>query len=184
MTEQPGRYQRTSSGLLGSMIVLLLVVGVFLAIRGLARGDQDNPVSTVDYSLLLKQARSEHLLLTPVPAPMPDGWRATSVRYESGTRPTWHLGVLTGRKTYVGIEESRATADALVSAYLGKGADQGSPVTLDGAPWQSWTLGRGYALTRVEGASTVYVGGAAGRAAVTELAGRLDYGTVTPAPTG
>ncbi|MCW2759071.1 MAG: hypothetical protein JWO46_2817 [Nocardioidaceae bacterium] len=176
MSEQPGRYQRAPSGLVASMLVLLLAIAGFVVFRAVFRGDQDVPVPTVDYSLVLRQAREAGIVAAPAPDPMPAKWRATSVRYSAQSR-TWHLGILTASDAYVGIEESPADRQVLVDRSLGKGAAQGAPVTLDGVQWASWSQGPAYALTRDAGSGIVLVGGPAGKTAVTELAGHLSLGS-------
>lgn len=49
MSEQPGRYQRSFSGMLGALVVLLLVIGGFVAFRAVTRDDLEVEVETVDY---------------------------------------------------------------------------------------------------------------------------------------
>ncbi|WP_158604349.1 DUF4245 domain-containing protein [Nocardioides mangrovicus] len=172
---KPGRYERSSNGLVGAMVILVLVILAFVGFRALFRGNQDDPVPTVAYRGAVTQARQDGAL-APAPEPMPSGWRATSVRYQAGKRATWHLGLLTGGGGYVGIEEAHARATKLVDAYLGSGSTQGRARQLAGRTWQTWRDGSAYALTWTGGGRTVFVGGKAGEKAVVELVGVLGFG--------
>ena len=174
MSEQPGRYQRSSGGLVGALLVLLLVIGAFLAIRGFSRDNRATPVRTVDYVPVLKQARADHRLLAPAPDPMPNGWRATSVRYVPGAHTSWHLGILTDQAKYVGIEESQQSPAEAVDSYLGTGAVKGTPIMIGRISWQTWSEPAGdFALTYSLPSRTVFVGGSAGEQAVRTLTRRL-----------
>ena len=48
-TEKPGRYQRSANGMVGAMVVLVLLVGGFVAVQALGRDQDVDPVKTVDY---------------------------------------------------------------------------------------------------------------------------------------
>ena len=107
--EKPGRYQRSASGMVGAMVLLVVLVGGFVAVQALGRDHDVEPVRTVDYRPVAQQARTARTLFVFTPDPMPAGWRATSVSYVPGRAPSWHLGMLTDQGSYVGIEESLAT---------------------------------------------------------------------------
>lgn len=177
MSEQPGRYQRSSSGLIGAMLVLLLVIAAFLALRAVSRNNLPTPVSSVDYETVREQARSNGHLIAPAPDPMPRDWRATSVRYVPGPGPTWHLGLLTDAGKYVGIEEAPRTPRDMVGEYLGADATPGVPTTIRLRTWQTWTESGGdFALTLRTPDRTLLVGGSAGEAVVEDFTASLVLG--------
>ena len=41
MSEQAGRYQRSFSGLIGAIVITLLAIGGFVAVRAFVRDDQE-----------------------------------------------------------------------------------------------------------------------------------------------
>ncbi len=179
MTEQPARYQRSANGLLGAILILLLVIAAFLGLRACSRDNQATPVLAVDYAPLLAQARADHQLLAPAPARMPRGWRATSVRYVPGNNASWHLGILTDKVKYVGIEESRQSQADAVNQFLGSGAVKGRSALIRRLSWQSWSQpGGDAAFTHTTPQGTVFVGGSAGEAVLRDFTGRLSFGTV------
>lgn len=158
MSEQPGRYQRSASGMIGALLVLLLVIFGFVALRALNRTQPDNPVSPVKYEETLQYARRAAGFPVLAPASLPAGWRATSVSYVP--RPErWHLGVLTDQDKYVGLEQSRKPLGDMVATYVDQKAVRGPVVLIDGKPWRSWSdSGGDTALTRAQdGVATLVV---------------------------
>ncbi|HET8559342.1 MAG TPA: DUF4245 domain-containing protein [Marmoricola sp.] len=147
MSESPGRYQSSPRGMLAALVVLVVGVTVFVGLRGLGQDNVQTPVQTVDYHGWVKSGRADGKLDVMVPAPMPRGWRATSVSYITGSDPRWHLGMLTDKGRYVGIEESWASPREMVQQYVDANAHRGKAVSIDGRRWQVWTdQGGDYAL--------------------------------------
>ena len=70
---RPGatRYQRTSGGLVGAMIVTVLFVVAFVGLRGFVRDNESTPVRKVDYQTWVKAGRSDGKLAVYVPSPLP-----------------------------------------------------------------------------------------------------------------
>ncbi|HNM97300.1 MAG TPA: DUF4245 domain-containing protein [Marmoricola sp.] len=177
MSQQPGRYQRTTSGLVGAMIVTLLAVGGFVGFRALNRNDASRPVPTVPASQVAQVAKAARAdgLIAPLPVPLPQGWRITSLSYRPGVAPTWHVGMLTADQQYVGIEERRESVGDMVTKYVDKRATKGSTRALEGRQWQTWTDDGGdYALTSRIGQFTYLVGGSAARKDVETLLAALN----------
>jgi hypothetical protein len=139
MSERPGRYQRSFSGMVGAMIVLVLVVAVFVAFRAINRTEPENTVEAVDYSQPAEFAREQARFPLLAPAELPEGWRATSVRFDNGRDQAWHVGFLTGADDYVGLEQADESAERLVEEHVDEDATEREPVTVDGEEWQSWT---------------------------------------------
>jgi hypothetical protein len=159
VSEQPGRYQRSFSGLIGAMVVLLLVVGAFVVFRGLFRTDAEVTVRAVDYQRTQSFAQEQIDFPILAPETLPEGWRATSVRFVPDP-PRWHLGVLTDEDRYIGLEQSRSSEKKMVETYVDRDAVRGEPVKVAGDTWQMWTdEGGDTALTRVEDEVTVLVVG-------------------------
>ena len=184
---RPGatRYQRSPGGLVGAMIVTVLFVVAFVALRGFVRENESSPVRTVDYKSWVKAGRADGKLTVQVPSPVPAGWEATSASYETGTEPAWHLGMLTEDRKYVGVEESRDSTQDLVDEHVDPDATRGKDVRIDGATWQTWRdAGGDYAVVRaLDGPDgtpeSVLVVGSAPESQVRDLAGSLRDDTTT-----
>lgn len=160
MSEQPGRYQRSFTGLIAAMAVLVALVVAYVLIRGIARTDPPNPAQPVDYRQPAHYARSvaDYPLLAP--GRLPSGWIATSVRFTPGADQSWHLGTLTGDREYVGLEQADRSSSDMVEQYVDPDAIRGDDRTIDGQTWQTWSDDGGdRALVReAHGATTVLVG--------------------------
>ncbi len=159
MSEQPGRYTRSTAGMVGAMVVAVAAVVAFVVLRDLNRAEVEVDVPAVDYRKVLELG-SDDVDFTPVAPPtLPDGWKATSVRL-TPQPARWHLGVLTDDGRYVGLEQSRSSERNMVERYVDEEAVRGEPVDVDGETWRTWTdEGGDTALTRVrDGVTTVVVG--------------------------
>lgn len=148
MAEQPGRYERSFAGLIGAMVALLLVVGVFVVFRDINRTEPDNPVKPVDWKRPASYARGEADFPLLAPRRLPDGWYATSVRFERQDGQAWHLGMLTGDQDYVGLEQTPDSASTMVEEFVDEDAVRGDDVVIDGDTWQAWSDDEDEALVR------------------------------------
>ena len=180
------RYPRTSSGLVGAMVVTVIAVLGFAAFRALTRDNEPTPIRSVDYSVSLKAGRADEKLLVLAPDRLPSGWKATSATYTPGTKAAWHLGMLTGTRKYVGVEESRSSIEDLATEHVDVNAERGKDVTIAGETWQTFTdAGGDYAVARSlrSGGATVeswIVVGTAPEKQIRDFAGTLKGGP-TPA---
>ncbi|QWC84300.1 DUF4245 domain-containing protein [Nocardioidaceae bacterium] len=174
-TGRPGRYQRSVSGLVGAMIILVLAVLVFIGFRGIVRDNPDAPpLRAIAYGQVLQPAAEQTGWPVAAPASLPQGWIATSVRWEPPAGANWHLGLLTSDEEYVGIEQSASTTDAMVEEFVGEDAQRSGSVELTepqdtlgstgdspGAAttqWQRWTGSDGdVAVTTRVGEQTLLV---------------------------
>jgi hypothetical protein len=138
MSEQPARYNRSFGGMIGSLLVLMLVIGAFVVFRDLNRTDPPDPVQAVDYATPAKFAKREASFHLLAPRALPPGWIATSVRFDNGQAGAWHLGCLTDQRRYVGLEQADAPLDGMLQDFVGDGASRGSDVTVAGRRWESW----------------------------------------------
>jgi hypothetical protein len=180
---QGGRYQRSTGGLIGAMLVTVVAVVAFWALNALKTDHPATPVQTVDYSAMLRAGRADHKLLVMAPPSLPAGWKATSATYQTGTTPAWHLGLLTGKNQYVGIEEALGGVRDLVDQHVDKDAVQGKDVTIDGETYQTWTdAGGDYAVSRTVpiggGVESYLVVGPAPHTTIRDFAGQLEGGSV------
>jgi hypothetical protein len=178
-----GRYTRSTGGLVGAMLVTVVAVVAFWGLNALKTDHDTTPVEAIDYTAMMRAGRADHKLLVMAPPSLPSGWKATSAAYETGTTPSWHLGMLTDKGKYVGVEEALGGVKDLVDQHVDEDAVQGRDVTIGGETYQTWTdAGGDYALSRtvpIEGGTESYlVVGVAPHATVRDFAGRLEGGSV------
>ena len=135
---QPGRYQRSFSGMIGALLVLLLVIAGFVAFRAVNRNDVKDPVTPIDWRGPATYAREQADFEVRSPESLPDGWIASSARWTGGRDPHWHLGLLTEQRQYVGLEQEDRSLDDMVEEYVDPDAAQGKDVVIAGQTWESW----------------------------------------------
>lgn len=151
MSEQrPGRYQRSFGGLVGALVVLVGVIGAFVVLRELNRSEPADPVRAVEYRQPARLAQDVAEFDVLAPRRLPDGWIATSVRFEDRSPQSWHLGFLTEERRYVGLEQAQRPASGMVEEFVDENATAGEDVSIDGSPWQSYTHERDRALVRYD----------------------------------
>lgn len=143
MSEQgrPGRYQRSFSGMVGALLVLVLVIGGYAAFRAIFRDDLVVTPEAVDYldSVALAQ---EAQLPVAYPPTLPEGWIATGVDIDASTGFTWALKLLTDDQRFVGVRQDPGELGDLISTYVDEDAVEGEEVTLDSevaSSWRVWT---------------------------------------------
>ena len=138
MSTQAGRYQRSVAGMVGAMLVLLVVVAGFVTFRSAIRNDPTDPVRAVDYKRPAEFARKEAAFDILVPARLPDGWMATSARWVGGQEQSWHIGLLTQQRRYVGLEQADRPISAMIKDFVDQDATQGDDVQIGGQTWEQW----------------------------------------------
>lgn len=174
MSEQPGRYRRSAAGMIGALLVLLAVVAGFVLFRGATRNDPPSAVQPVDYRQTLKYARAQADFKLVAPPHLPRGWTATSVSFTDGADQHWHLGQLTVRDRYVGLEQGDLPVRSMVQAYVDPDPSRGKDVMIDGQPWTSWSdAGGDRALVRDMGRVTTLVVGTVERQVLVDYVKRL-----------
>lgn len=136
--ERPGRYQRTTSGLLAALLVTVLAVVGFVGFRALNRDDLEVRPEKVDYLATVRALQQDGA--RPVyPAKLPDGWLPTSVDVVPGTLTlTWGVGMLTGDDLFVGVRQSSQALPDLLETYVDKAPEEGDQVTIDSPLAASW----------------------------------------------
>jgi hypothetical protein len=175
VSEQPGRYHRSFPGLAAALVVLIaLVVGMVVLQKLTNAVGSPNPTPAVPYAKTVTYVRQQSHLHLLAPPSLPQGWRATSVRYADGHDEHWHLGVLTAGDQYIGLEQGHGPVRAMVKKYVAPRARQQQPVTIDGASWTVWSDAQGdLGLCRRQGNTTTLVVGTADRATLTGYAASL-----------
>ena len=141
MSEKPGRYQRSTNGLVGALVVTLLAVGVFWTVRSLVRTEVEVEPEPVDYAESVEAARGAGFDVV-APVGLPEGWIATAIDLTQTDPPAWGMGVLTAEGKFVGLRQEAKSVDDLVDANIDEDAVEGEPLTLDsavGETWQTWT---------------------------------------------
>lgn len=188
-TGKPGRYQRSAGGMVGAMLLLLLVIGAFVAFRALTRDDVAVEPDHVDY-LAIVRTYQESGVEVVYPTSLPKDWQATGAEVTPGKQLDWSLRTLTPEGEFAGVRESTRELDALITTYVDEHAERGDDVTIDSAvagTWQQWSDAGGdtaYAARLSPGLdpsrpSWVLVFGSATPEQLRELAGRL---TQDPVP--
>jgi hypothetical protein len=118
-----------SVAVLGAIVLALFGIGKLLTLT------PDDPAPSVDYKTAAESSRTVADFDLLAPTALPDGWRATSVRYETDE---WHLGVLTDEDDYVGLEQLRATPWRTIERFAA-GSRASGTVTIDGTAWSRRT---------------------------------------------
>ncbi len=181
-TGRPARYQRTFNGLVVAMVVTVLVVVAFTALRSLLAPDVEAGPASVDYRETVGLAQEAGYVVV-YPPRLPAGWTATSVDLTAGERPAWRVGFLTDEGRFVGVRQANDSIEDLLDTYVDEDATAGDTVELDSqvaTTWQSWTDDGGdLAFSAEAGDDIVLVYGSADETAQQLLIGLL---TTEPLP--
>ena len=138
MSEQPGRYQRSASGMVGAMLLLLLVIAAFVGFRALNREELSVEPERVDYLAAVGFAQEEGWRVV-YPRSLPAGWRPTSL--DARTEDAWGIGFLTP-DGFVGVRQSDSPVEQLLETYVDEETVAEGPVRLDSGlarVWESWS---------------------------------------------
>jgi Protein of unknown function (DUF4245) len=176
---QPGRYQRSTSGMVGALLVTLLVIGAFVAFRACNRTDLEVQPDHVDYlaQVGFAQQAGDRVVY---PASLPAGWFATQLTVDGGPPTNLQLSMLTGQDEYVGFVQSPDSAPVLLTRYVDAAPVSGGPTDVPGAMdgavtrWDLWTDDGGdTALVARHAGETLLVFGTASEGQLEQLAGTL-----------
>src|SRR5882757_1291312 len=123
---------RTLTNMFWALLACFIVVAFLMIVTWRAKSEK---VDAVPYTPQLQDAKK----LAPWvrgPEPMPAGWTATSVEFRAPEQSpiTWHLGIVTTEKKYVGLEQSNVTGAGFQHDELGKTEDDGT-ATVAGVVW-------------------------------------------------
>jgi len=182
--ERPGRYQRSSAGMVGALIVTLLVILAFVAFRALNRSDLDVEPQRVDYLAQVRFAQQDGQAPDLVyPARLPAGWYATNVQFSSGNAPEIELSMLTADDQYVGFVQSAASVPELLTTYVDPHPQAGARVQIPGSiasHWDVWTdTGGDTALVTEHGQDALLVFGTVSKDRLEQLAASLTTSKVS-----
>lgn len=182
MSEQsgkPGRYQRSASGLVASLLVTGVAVLLIVWLMGLFRSAPEVEPTPVDHVAAVRAVQQSGD--RPVyPPELPAGWIATGFEVEPGSSPAYGLKLLTAEDDFVGVSQ----ADESVGTLLRRHVDE-DEANLEEAPgytatqsvarqWEGWTdTGGDTAYAAEVGDTTVLVYGSAPAEDLEELIERL-----------
>jgi hypothetical protein len=143
-----------SIAVLGAIVLALFALGRLITLT------PDEPTRAIDYRSAAVSSRTVAEFELLAPDSLPQGWRATSVRFEPDS---WHLGVLTADDDYVGLEQVKADTRRAVERFANGSRNYGTTV-VSGETWSLHT-GPGDDLTYVrrDAGMTIVVTGTAPR---------------------
>ncbi|CAI9409849.1 DUF4245 family protein [Nocardioides sp. T2.26MG-1] len=182
-TGRPGRYPRTTGGLLGAIIVLVLVVVAIVLVRGAFRETPTYEPEPIDYLALVTSVQQAGL--TPAyPAELPDGWYVKDAAFTPGDRPVLDLAMTTADEHFAGLHQEDRSVDELVDTYVGGDATEGDEVRIDGTVAPEWRTfsdpGGDHAFAAEVGEETVLVYGSAPEEELRGLVESLTTEKLTP----
>lgn len=163
-TGTPGRYQRTTNGLVASMIVVVLFVVGFVVVRGLVSRDLEVEPEAVDYLEAVEAAQSAGHEVAYPPA-LPAGWIATNVDLSPvGREQRWFLAILTDEGRFVGLRQEDESVEDLLEEHVDGDTTETEPLEAGGLveSWEGYADDGGdRAYTAELGAETLLVYGSA-----------------------
>jgi len=159
---------------IGDIIRSVVVIGlIILALYGVGRlftSTPESSVKAVDYVSVVQQARPAAGFPLAAPTSLPEGWRATSARFQTNG---WHLGVLTDDDDYMGLEQITGSVDRAIDRFA---EDSRSAGTADVAG-QTWSVRTGpdgrVTYVRNESGLTTLVNSSASRSVVEDYISSL-----------
>jgi hypothetical protein len=175
VSEQPSRYQRSTGGLVGALVITLVVIAGYVAFRAETRGDLAVRPDNVNYR---EAVQALHEAGTDVvhPTSLPAGWRVTSIDSEPGRRLVWGMGILTP-SGFAGLREEDRSLDELVTEYVDEHATRGSDTRLSGdlgGDWETFRdAGGDHAFGLERAHDTLLVYGSASESDLRRLAASL-----------
>ena len=129
-----------ANGSVANMVRSLVVIGVIVAAL-IAIVPRVNSVSQPPVDVAGTAVDVARTSGWPIdrPVALPDGWKATSVRYvrSTGGLMTWHAGYQSPTGNYVAIEQTENATDEWVSAQTNRAAKTGE-VQAAGKTWGTY----------------------------------------------
>ena len=128
---------RTLTNMFWALLACFIVVAFLYFVTWRPKEEK---VRAIEYSAQLEDAKKVAPWVRG-PEPMPAGWQATSAEFRAPEQSpiTWHLGIVTTDKKYVGLEQSNVTGQSYQNEELGKTEAAGTS-TVAGVVWQRKTL--------------------------------------------
>lgn len=123
----PGRYNRTSSGLVASLVVTVIAVVGVLGFMNLFRGESpEYEPEAIDY-LVSVRAVQDTGVIAVYPPEVPGDWVATGVDIEPTDDTVFGLRFLTEDDEFVGIRVQDASSLDLVHTWVDEDAVEADP---------------------------------------------------------
>jgi hypothetical protein len=141
MSEQPGRYQRSASGMVAALLVTVLAIAAYVLLRGVFSRDLDEKPTRVDYLADVRYAQQSGVRVV-YPAPLPASWIPTNSDYAPGKRASFGVSILTADNQYVGTWQSPEDIPQLLTDHVDANPKSGDAVDIPGAlvtHWDTWT---------------------------------------------
>ncbi|NYD42908.1 DUF4245 family protein [Nocardioides panaciterrulae] len=136
-TGRPGGYQRSTNGLVGALVIIVVVILAFVGFRALTRDTPDVQPTRVDYLGAVQGAQATGYRVA-YPASLPKGWIPDSVQVQPGRRGSFSVGMLTADGSFVGVHQEDADLTELLHTYVDENPTEGKPVTIDSAVGDRW----------------------------------------------
>ncbi|TDO45034.1 uncharacterized protein DUF4245 [Kribbella sp. VKM Ac-2527] len=124
---------RTLTNMFWALLACFIVVAFLFVVTWRPKEEK---INAIPYTAQLEDAKKVAPWVRG-PAPMPAGWTATSVEFRTPEQSpiTWHLGIITNDRKYVGVEQSNVTGATFQRDELGKTEDDGTS-TVAGVVWE------------------------------------------------
>lgn len=147
------------------MIILLVVMGAYVAFRAVTRDQPDLRPEAVDYldTVALAQKAGREVVY---PESLPTGWIATRTVVGEAPEEDWGVNMLTEEGSFVGVRLDADNLDDLLETFVDEQPTEGDPVDVPGAlepRWRTFTDEGGdtaYAAERESGAWLIVYGSA------------------------
>ncbi len=185
-TGRPGRYTRSTGGLVGAMLILFVAVIGFVVFRGLFRTEPEYTPPDTDYVAVVRAVQGEGGDLV-YPEDLPEGWVVNNLDYLPGLPPTFSLALLTDEEEFAGVIDTGAEPDELVESYVDEAAVEGDPLLVEASEvtteWRTFTDGGGDTAYVAEiGSDSATGGSGTGDDGTDEAATRsvMVYGSADP----
>jgi len=136
----PGRYQRTTNGLVGSMIVAVAVVIGVVVFRSLFRNELEVEPEPVAYLEAVTAVQSTGREVAYPPA-LPAGWIATNVEASQAEQtPRFFLAVLTDDGRFIGLRQEDDSAEDLLEEHVDADTDEQGAAEVPSAVARTWEV--------------------------------------------
>lgn len=175
------RMRQTVGDMARSMAVVLAVVVVIML---LAWRPDPEPLKLVDSAPVIALAAAQAQFTVRAPTGLPDGWRATSARWEktaqSSDEPVLHLGYVTPSDQYAQVSQSTARSAAYLDEQTAGGVPSGT-MSIGGGEWEKLATHARRSLVQADGKALTVVSGSAEWDELVALAASLEP---APVPVG
>lgn len=136
-TGRPGKYQRTTAGLVAALVVTAVAIGVVIWVMGLFRDETEVKPEPIDLRATVADAQEAGL--RPVyPARLPEGWIATGAEVPSDG-DGFEIRMLTDDQRFVGVREAKqSSVTQLLHLYVDEDPSEADDYTSDGPVARDW----------------------------------------------